>query len=83
MSRDGFNECAVSETIKGGCVFPIEIRDQERVGTINGWFDETIASGDNIEVVSHPSGPVAQLGARFHGMEEVVGSIPTRSTKQL
>jgi hypothetical protein len=21
------------------------------------------------------------LGARFHGMEEVVGSIPTRSTK--
>jgi hypothetical protein len=24
---------------------------------------------------------VAQLGARFHGMEEVVGSIPTRSTK--
>ncbi len=26
------------------------------------------------------SGPVAQLGARFHGMEEVVGSIPTRST---
>src|SRR6202162_454397 len=29
------------------------------------------------------SGPVAQLGARFHGMEEVVGSIPTRSTKSL
>ena len=26
------------------------------------------------------SGPVAQLGARFHGMEEVVGSNPTRST---
>jgi hypothetical protein len=26
---------------------------------------------------------VAQLGARFHGMEEVVGSIPTRSTKSL
>ena len=23
---------------------------------------------------------MAQLGARFHGMEEVVGSIPTRST---
>ena len=33
----------------------------------------------------HPfaSGPVAQLGARFHGMEEVVGSIPTRSTNSL
>ena len=28
-----------------------------------------------------PSGPVAQLGARFHGMEEVIGSIPIRSTK--
>ena len=27
-----------------------------------------------------PSGPVAQLGARFHGMEEVIGSIPIRST---
>ena len=26
------------------------------------------------------SGPVAQLGARFHGMEEVTGSIPVRST---
>ena len=26
---------------------------------------------------------MAQLGARFHGMEEVVGSIPTRSTIQL
>jgi hypothetical protein len=26
---------------------------------------------------------VAQLGARFHGMEEVVGSNPTRSTKSL
>ena len=23
------------------------------------------------------------LGARFHGMEEVVGSIPTRSTKSI
>ena len=28
------------------------------------------------------SGPVAQLGARFHGMEEVIGSIPIRSTNQ-
>ena len=25
-------------------------------------------------------GPVAQLGARFHGMEEVIGSNPIRST---
>jgi hypothetical protein len=28
-------------------------------------------------------GPVAQLGARFHGMEEVVSSNLTRSTKFL
>ena len=37
------------------------------------------------QVIATPnqSGPVAQLGARFHGMEEVVGSIPTRSTKSL
>jgi hypothetical protein len=25
---------------------------------------------------------VAQLGARFHGMEEVIGSIPIRSTNK-
>jgi putative endonuclease len=31
--------------------------------------------------MSYQNGPVAQLGARFHGMEEVVGSNPTRSTK--
>jgi hypothetical protein len=31
-------------------------------------------------IVKYYCGPVAQLGARFHGMEEVVGSIPTRST---
>src|ERR1700730_16937785 len=33
-----------------------------------------------IEEVLPESGPVAQLGARFHGMEEVIGSIPIRST---
>ena len=33
-----------------------------------------------IDVVLPESGPVAQLGARFHGMEEVIGSIPIRST---
>ena len=32
---------------------------------------------------SRLSGPVAQLGARFHGMEEVVSSNLTRSTKLL
>ena len=31
----------------------------------------------------NPDGPVAQLGARFHGMEEVNGSNPFRSTKPI
>ena len=35
-----------------------------------------------IERVLPESGPVAQLGARFHGMEEVIGSIPIRSTNK-
>jgi hypothetical protein len=35
-----------------------------------------------IEGVLPESGPVAQLGARFHGMEEVIGSIPIRSTNK-
>ena len=26
---------------------------------------------------------MAQLGARFHGMEEVIGSIPIRSTNKI
>jgi hypothetical protein len=34
----------------------------------------------NPTCVPTSGGPVAQLGARFHGMEEVVGSNPTRST---
>ena len=40
------------------------------------------AESARIEEVLPESGPVAQLGARFHGMEEVTGSIPVRSTKQ-
>jgi hypothetical protein len=28
-------------------------------------------------------GPMAQLGARLNGIEEVVGSSPTRSTRRL
>ena len=30
-----------------------------------------------------PHGELAQLGERFHGMEEVIGSIPLFSTKVL
>jgi hypothetical protein len=36
-----------------------------------------------LELHKLPCGPVAQLGARFHGMEEVDGSNPSRSTKLL
>ena len=46
-----------------------------------GW--EKIVRALSMSVLPFASGPVAQLGARFHGMEEVVGSIPTRSTKSL
>jgi hypothetical protein len=42
-----------------------------------------VSYSSRIEEVLPKSGPVAQLGARFHGMEEVIGSIPIRSTKQL
>src|SRR5260370_17933086 len=42
-------------------------------------------SGENgrstTNLVESVRGPVAQLGARFHGMEEVVSSNLTRSTK--
>ena len=62
------------------------------------WFDELLSLRENSLVASIialqrtsrgrvarvlQSGPVAQLGARFHGMEEVVGSIPTRSTNYI
>ena len=40
-------------------------------------FDE----GGLYVIVNLIRGPVAQLGARFHGMEEVDGSNPSRSTK--
>ena len=51
------------------------------------WFDYATRLRENEHGARDPdavppqSGPVAQLGARFHGMEEVVGSIPTRSTR--
>ena len=44
-------------------------------------FDEPRRLNENRKV-GH-CGPVAQLGARFHGMEEVIGSIPIRSTNKL
>ena len=46
-----------------------------------GRFDESDLVNDNGYI--RRCGPVAQLGARFHGMEEVIGSIPIRSTNNL
>ena len=44
-------------------------------------FDEFRPSGDNRKVASlQLVGLWRSLGARFHGMEEVIGSIPIRST---
>ena len=33
-----------------------------------------------LNVPTPPKGPVAQLGARLNGIQEVTGSIPVRST---
>jgi hypothetical protein len=49
--------------------------------TKNGWCEKIKECPQIFAGVPPRCGPVAQLGARFHGMEEVVGSIPTRSTK--
>jgi hypothetical protein len=47
-------------------------------------FDELALSGENKKVATPQLvGLWRSLGARFHGMEEVVGSIPTRSTNQI
>ena len=48
-------------------------------GRLHGGFDSAGRNHENRNVLPE-SGPVAQLGARFHGMEEVTGSIPVRST---
>src|SRR6185437_4295375 len=65
----------------------LEVKGMHSSGT---WLPATVESltnqtilNDNGYIEYIPAcGPVAQLGARFHGMEEVVGSIPTRSTKE-
>ena len=48
-------------------------------GVSENWFARLACKSS----VPHPRGPVAQLGARFHGMEEVVSSNLTRSTKTI
>ena len=54
-----------------------------RLAVVGPLFDYRFAVRENCWKEFLPRGPVAQLGARFHGMEEVVGSIPTRSTKSI
>ena len=53
---------------------------QTTITALRARFDLAGASGDNKKVVPFRVGLWRSLGARFHGMEEVVGSIPTRST---
>ena len=66
--------------------------EQEAVSTVGAFLLEfwvayrqltnPADSRENKEVASPQHvGLWRSLGARFHGMEEVVGSIPTRSTK--
>jgi hypothetical protein len=65
----------------GGRVLAHSISFRHR--NIGDMFPQTltnIAVSAKIGRVLPKSGPVAQLGARFHGMEEVIGSIPIRST---
>ena len=50
------------------------------MGLWRSWERAPAFAGEVVGSSCFLSGPVAQLGARFHGMEEVVGSIPTRST---
>jgi hypothetical protein len=53
------------------------------MGSCTGQNQETntMAQYVNLDDEDPPcDGPVAQLGARFHGMEEVIGSNPIRST---
>jgi hypothetical protein len=77
-AHEGVRNCAA-----GGRVLAhsIRLRHRSRVDK----FPLTLTNIElsaRIERVLPKSGPVAQLGARFHGMEEVIGSIPIRSTKQ-
>ena len=59
------------ETEECACVdYPRNVGENEMSSSLDPEFSGFITN----------RGPVAQLGARFHGMEEVVGSIPTRST---
>ena len=54
------------------CLLAVEGREQSKSGLV-----EQNESGSGYSSM-HPK--LGLLGARFHGMEEVIGSIPIRST---
>src|SRR5580700_10221155 len=58
--------------------YPGNVGENDLSTSLGSTFLNPDLSGFRLFVFNR--GPVAQLGARFHGMEEVVGSIPTRST---
>src|SRR5690606_32265187 len=67
----------LAKNLKG--VVPVHIKTSPAPGKGEiPWY-----IGRRPRVARRTSGPVAQLGARFHGMEEVEGSNPSRSTKLL
>ena len=52
----------------------------DRCAILSDGQHDTCAQASANASPAHRNGPVAQLGARFHGMEEVDGSNPSRST---
>jgi hypothetical protein len=62
------------------CSLTLFLLDTETGQISSPWTLTNGVRSSRIERVLPKSGPVAQLGARFHGMEEVIGSIPIRST---
>src|SRR4051812_42789362 len=63
-----------------GCSFPSRSGPARRPEWGAARFQFSVASF-MLVWIEISRGPVAQLGARFHGMEEVDGSNPSRSTK--
>ena len=53
-------------------------RDPRKDGKTSVAF--CVAPYNSLQIQRLTHGAIAQLGERFHGMEEVVGSIPTSST---
>jgi hypothetical protein len=74
--------CLWKQTEESACVdYPGNVGENDLSTSLGSTSLNPGLSG--VRLFAFNRGPVAQLGARFHGMEEVVGSIPTRSTKSL